>query len=144
MFVLQRLDHGHPATALTICLSQHPSSCRPPRSFVAHIISGSLEATLAAAFGVLNLGLAPLGLLLITRLRPRGTRVIALSLLMGAAGFVIVFLGQLLPLMASMLGRRGVEVGKLAPGEPLARATEASVRGLDNTFQMARFCAAGH
>jgi hypothetical protein len=111
-------------------------------SFVAHIITGNLTPTLALGYGLINLGVAPLGMLLFTKLRVRGHRVILLSLLMGATGWVIILLGQVVPLVAEKAGHTGVEVGQLAPGQlsVASRLTVASRWDNGNSFRLDRFC----
>lgn len=116
-------------------------------SIVAHVIGGSLKGSSAAtaAFGLVNLGLAPLGMLLFCKFKPRGLLVLYMSLFMGLAGFVIITIGQLVPLVAEVLGRYGVAVGKLAPGHGvLPSGTAASVGGWSNAFDPSRFCYTGH
>jgi len=113
-------------------------------SFVAHIISGGLEPTLAAAFGLLNLGLAPLGMFLITKVQPRGAVVIGLSLFMGVSGLVIVTVWQLVPLMAALVAAHtGGKVqlpGRIGHGQDIA----ASLLASGNTFELDRFCHGKH
>lgn len=110
-------------------------------SFVANIISGGLEPTLAAAFGLLNLGLAPLGMFLITRVQPRGVYVIGLSLAMGVAGVVIVGVWQLVPLMAAFVESAQSGFHKQLPIQlGYGANVRASLVQAGNRFQLARFC----
>jgi len=113
-------------------------------SFVAHMISGGLEPQLAAAFGLLNLGLAPLGMFLITKVQPRGIVVIGLSLFMGVSGLVIVTVWQLVPLVAALVAMyNGGKVqlpGRIGHGQDIA----ASLLASGNTFELNRFCHRTH
>jgi hypothetical protein len=114
-------------------------------SFVAHNIAGGLEPTLAASFGLLNLGLAPLGMFLITKTQPRGVFVISFSLFMGMAGLVVVAVWQLLPLMAAMVHAQSTGTHW---HEPLhigyGQGIKASLLDMGNTFDLNRFCHRKH
>lgn len=103
-------------------------------SFVAHIIAGSLEPTLAASFGLLNLALAPLGMFLITKFQPKGVYVIGLSLFMGVLGVVVVIVWQLVPLMAALVGPDpAMRTGR-------GGTITASLQEAGNHFNLGRFC----
>lgn len=114
-------------------------------SFVAHIISGGLEPTLATAFGLLNLVIAPLGMFLVTRIQPRGLYVIGFSLFMGLTGLFVVTVWQLIPLMAALAyaSKTGdhlhapIHIGHGA-------GIQGSLIGMQNTFDLNRFCHSKH
>jgi hypothetical protein len=109
-------------------------------SFVAHIIAGSLEPTLAASFGLLNLALAPLGMFIVAKLRPRGAYVIGLSLFMGVLGLVIVTVWQLVPLMSALAHMAQTGEHMHAPVLMGQRDIRASLMDAGNTFNLNRFC----
>lgn len=114
-------------------------------SFVAHNISGGLQPTLAAAFGLLNLGLAPLGMLLITRVQPRGQFVIGLSLFMGVTGLLVVAVWQLVPLMTALsYGRATGDYGLTPLQIGYGQGVRASVVAEGNRFDLDRFCHSKH
>lgn len=114
-------------------------------SFVAHNIAGGLEPTLAASFGLLNLGLAPLGMFLITKTQPRGAFVIGLSLFMGVTGLVVVAVWQLLPLMAAMVYAQKTGDHWHAPLHiGYGQGIKASLLNMGNTFDLNRFCHKKH
>jgi hypothetical protein len=109
-------------------------------SFVAHIIAGGLEPTLAASFGLLNLALAPIGMFIVAKLRPRGVYVIGLSLFMGVLGLVVVTVWQLVPLMSALAHATQTGEHMHAPLHVGPQDVRASLMDWGNTFNLNRFC----
>jgi uncharacterized membrane protein YfcA len=91
---------------------------------VAYAVSGNLQTTYGLVFGLLNLAVAPLGLLLFRRLRLPTFAVLGLSLAMGALAAAVLLARRLVPELALVAAAsRGHVV--LPP---------------DERFTMARFC----
>ncbi|KAF6255424.1 hypothetical protein COO60DRAFT_1535259 [Scenedesmus sp. NREL 46B-D3] len=107
--------------------------------FVAYIIAGNLQRQVAAAYGLLNLGLAPLGMLVFRKLNLKSHFLLTFSLIMGMLGMVSITVWQLVPLLASLVGQ-----AHLLPGHMGETAVLASVGQRGNEFDMQRFCLARH
>jgi hypothetical protein len=103
--------------------------------FVAYVIAGNLHRQLAAAYGLLNLGLAPLGMLLFRKLNLRSHLLLGLSLIMGMLGMVCIVVWQLVPLLAHLAGK-----AHLLPGHMDQKSVVASVVREGNDFELMRFC----
>lgn len=106
--------------------------------FVAYAITGTYQKKLALAYGLLNLGLAPLGMLIFNRLRIRSQHLLLVSLLMGVIGMITVLIYQLVPLLA-----HAADVGHKLPRQLQYGPVTASLVELGNDFDIGRFCAAG-
>lgn len=103
--------------------------------FVAYIIAGNLHRQLAAAYGLLNLGLAPLGMLIFRKLNLRSHLLLTFSLIMGMLGMVSIVVWQLVPLLAHLAGK-----GHLLPSTMDQRSVVNSVVHHGNEFEIMRFC----
>jgi hypothetical protein len=109
-------------------------------SFVAYIIAGNLERNLAAAYGLLNLGLAPLGLLLFKKLKIRSTVVLLVSLGMGLLGVVTLTVWQLVPLLAHLAGT----ADRLPAHVRVNHIIQPALAKYGNQFDLQRFCLGKH
>jgi hypothetical protein len=107
--------------------------------FVAYAILGTYHRKLAMAYGLLNLGLAPLGMLVFNRLRMRSRHLLLVSFVMGFVGMAAVFVYQLIPLLANAAG-----TGHQLPDHVEYGPVRASVTDAGNTFDISRFCESGH
>lgn len=107
--------------------------------FVAYAILGTYHKKLAMAYGLLNLGLAPLGMLIFNRLRLRSQHLLLISLVMGCVGMGAVFVYQLIPLLANAAGAGHHIVDHIEYGP-----VRASVVDSGNYFDISRFCDSGH
>lgn len=103
--------------------------------FVAYIIAGNLHRQLALAFGLLNLGLAPLGMLLFRKLNWQTHVLLIMSLVMGTVGMVCIIVWQLVPLLAYLAGTE-----QHLPYRMANSAVKESIIRSGNTFQLMRFC----
>jgi uncharacterized membrane protein YfcA len=107
-------------------------------TFVAYIIAGNLTFQLAAAFALLNVGLAPLGMVLSRAVRMPAMLPLLLSLAMGVSGLIIVTIMQVVPLLAYRIGTSERLPDRLARHAGIL----SSVEGTGNYFDPARFCSA--
>jgi hypothetical protein len=103
--------------------------------FVAYVIAGNLHRQLAAAYGLLNLGLAPLGMLIFRKLNLKSHFLLTFSLIMGMLGMVSIIVWQLVPLVAHLVGK-----AQLLPAHMDHKAVLASVMNHGNEFEILRFC----
>lgn len=106
--------------------------------FVAYAILGTYHKKLAMAYGLLNLGLAPLGMLVFNRLRLRSQHLLLVSFVMGFVGMAAVFVYQLIPLLANVAGTGHHLLNHVQFGPVIA-----SVIDYGNTFDISR-CKSGH
>lgn len=109
-------------------------------SFVAYIIAGNLAPRLAAAYGLINLGLAPLGMLLFRRLRLRSSHLLLLSLVMGLLGMACITIWQLVPLLARLAGTWE----SLPTGIRAEQSVDAATAYKGDTFEFQRYCQGVH
>eukprot|EP00775_Hariotina_reticulata_P005189 gene5189-5427_t len=109
-------------------------------SFVAYLIAGNLQRNMAAAYGLLNLGLAPLGLLLFKKLKIRSTIVLLVSLAMGLLGVVSLVVWQLVPLLAHLAGTSD----RLPKDVQANHAMLPALTKAGNQFDLQRFCLGKH